>query len=413
MKLNKLIKKHHWLVLISSVAILIVAGTTYFGLKRPSNIYVVKKDNFEATISCKGEIQSEKALLISFPDILGDRTLNIYESQIKDLVPEGTIVKKGDYVALLDQSRIKELAQQNAETLQKVSATFNESKLDSAVTLSTIRDDLEQLEFDLRYKRIDVEQSVYDSPANQRKAQIAYDRTARLIDARRRNYKMRKNELKIRCSFNERRFNDFNEKDAKYQKALLATNITAPNDGMIIYTRKWGNRKTKIGDYVSFYDPTIATLPDLNHLVSETYVEEIYISKIHIGDSVRVHIDALKNKNVLACISNISNIGQDMNGYDSNVFKVYIRLTGDISKFRPSMTTNNEIIIKKVENVLVIPLSSLFSENGNQFVYLKDSGKITRRNVKTGERNDKMIIIKSGLKERDKILLSKPENEAI
>jgi RND family efflux transporter MFP subunit len=413
MRIIEFTKKHHRLVLIALALILIIAAIAYFSLKRSSNIYEVKRDNFEAVVSCKGEIQSEKSLLISFPDILSDRTLNIYQSQIKDLVPEGTIVKKGDYVALLDEGRIKQLAQQNAETLQKVSATFNDSKLDSAVTLSSNRDELEQLEFDLKYNKIDVEQSVYDSPANQRKTQIAYDRTARLIDSKRRSYRMRQNELKIKCGWNERKFHETEEMNQKYQLALMATRVTAPSDGMIIYARNWSGHKTRVGDYVDLWDPAIATLPDLNSLVSETYVEEIYISKIHIGDSVRVHVDALKNKENLAIISNISNIGQDMPGFDSNVFKVFIRLTGDISKFKPSMTTSNDIIIKKVQNVLVIPLISLFSENGNQFVYLKESGNVTKRNVKIGEKNDKMALVKSGLKEGDKILLSKPENENI
>ena len=406
-------KKHHRLALIALALILIIPAIAYFSLKRSSNIYEVKRDNFEAVVSCKGEIQSEKSLLISFPDILSDRTLSIYQSQIKDLVPEGTVVKKGDYVALLDEGRIKQLAQQNAENLQKVSASFNDSKLDSAVTLSSNRDELEQLEFDLKYNKIDVEQSVYDSPANQRKTQIAYDRTARLIDSKRRSYRMRQNELKIKCGWNERKLKETEEMNQKYQQALMATRITAPSDGMIIYARNWSGHKTRVGDYVDLWDPAIATLPDLNNLVSETYVEEIYISKIHVGDSVRVHVDALKNKENLAIISNISNIGQDMPGYDSNVFKVFIRLTGDISKFKPSMTTSNDIIIEKAQNVLVIPLVSLFSENGSQFVYLKESGKVTKRNVKIGEKNEKFALVKSGLKEGDKILLSKPENENI
>lgn len=413
MKLTNFWRKRHIWVLISLVSFLIIAGIIYLRLNRSSGIYVIKKENFEAIISCKGEIQSEKAVLINFPDILSDRMLSIYQSQIKDLVPEGTIVKKGDYVALLDQGRINQLTQQNMETLQKVTASFSDSKLDSAVTLSTNRDELEQLEFDLRYKKIDVEQAVYDSPANQRKTQIAYDRTARLIDSKRRSYKMRQNELKIKCGWEERKYNELKDKSEKYQQALIATRILAPGDGMIIYARNWDGHKTKIGDYVDLWDPAIATLPDLNSLVSETYVEEIYISKIHVGDSVRVHIDAIKNKEVLAKISNISNIGQDMTGFDSNVFKIFIRLTGDLSKFKPSMTTNNDIIIEKAEKVLVIPLTCLFTENGSQFVYLKESGKNSRRTVKTGERNDKMILIKNGLKEGDKILLSKPEDKDI
>jgi hypothetical protein len=410
MKMIKFIRERHRLVLISIAIILIIGIVVYLRLKQSTNIFVVKKDNFEAIISAKGEIQSKRAVLINFPDILGDRTLNIYQSQIKDMVPEGTIVKKGDYVSLLDQSMIKQYQQSTLEGLQKQAASFNDAKLDSAVSLSTLRDELEQLVFDLRYKQIDVEQSVYDSPANQRMTQIDYNRTARLLDSKRRTYRMRQNEYKIRCARNERQYNEFKDRDDKYQQALLATRITAPGDGMVIYARKWGGRKTRVDDYVSLWDPAIATLPDLTSLVSETYVEEIYISKIHIGDSVRVFVDALKNKEILAKISNISNIGQDMPGFDSNVFKIYIQLTGDFSKLKPSMTTNNEIIIEKAENVLVIPLQCLFTENGTQFVYLKESGNIVKRNLKTGERNEKVIIVKSGLKEKDKILMSKPED---
>ena len=89
----------------------------------------------------------------------------------------------------------------------------------------------------------------------------------------------------------------------------------------------------------------------------------------------------------------MSNIGQEMTGFDAMVFKLSIRLTGDISKLKPSMTTNNELITDSEENVLVIPLPCLFSENGKPYVYLKINGKIVRREVETGERNDKFIAV--------------------
>ncbi len=411
MRLLEYLRGKHRLAIIISLVVLICGGIVYSKIKKASKIYKVKRENFEAFISCKGEIQSEKSRPIYFPELLGDRMLDIYQLQIKDLVAEGTLVKKGDFVALLDQTMIKQYIQTTGDAFERVTASFNDAKLDSAVNLSAARDELEQLEFDLKYNKIDVEQAVYDSPANQRKAQIAYDRTVRLLDSKRRNYRMRQNQLKIRCSRMERYYNETKEKFEKYQQALIATTINAPDDGMIVYVRKWGNRKTRVGDYVSFHDPAIATLPDLSNLASETYVEEIYISKLHVGDSVRVYVDALKNKEVPAYISNISNIGQEMQGFDANVFKVYIRLVGDISKLRPSMTTRNEIIVEKDENVLTIPLSCLFTENGKQFVYLTESGNISRREVVTGERNDKSIIIKSGLKVNDRILRSKPTDK--
>jgi hypothetical protein len=181
---------------------------------------------------------------------------------------------------------------------------------------------------------------------------------------------------------------------------------------MLIYGKthgRGGDRKLTVGSYVSMQSPTIAMLPDLSVLVSETYVEEIYIAKIKAGDSARVIIGALKNLEKIGVISNISNVGQEMTGFDSKVFKVNIRISSDNKRIKPAMTTNNEIIIFREKNVLVIPRSALFTEEAKQFVYLKEFGRVSIRYVECGNRNEKFAVIKNGLKEGDKILLNRPK----
>ncbi len=406
--------KHKKLILISSVIfILMFAGVYFVGIKPSSKVYKVKKENFEALISCKGEIQSEKAVLITIPDVFGDRTLEIYDMQIKDLIPEGSIVKKGDFVGLLDQGRIKQLKQNNEEALKKILFNINDAKIDSAVELVALRDGIEQFGFDLQYKKIELEQSVFESPAYQRTSQMAYDRALRQLQYKKRAYQMTQKGLKTHISRDEDKMNLLVGKDKKYQLAFDEARIKAPQSGMLIYGRTYGrggSRKLTIGSYVSMQNPVIATLPDLSILNSETYVEEIYIARIKVGDSARVYIDALKNQEKIGAISNISNVGQEMTGFDSKVFKVNIRIASDNDKVKPAMTTNNEIIIAREPNVLVIPRSALFSEEGKQFVYLKELGGISIKDVECGNQSDKFVVIKKGLKEGDKILLNKPEN---
>lgn len=405
--------KHKKVLLIATGACIILAAGIIFGMvKRTSNVYKVKRENFEATITCKGEIQSEKAVLITIPDIFGDRTLEIYETQIKDLIPEGSIVRKGDYVALLDQGRVKELKQINEENLKKTLFNYNDAKIDSAVDLIAMRDGIELFGFDLQNKKVELEQSVYESPAFQRKAQMAYDRSLRQLEEKKRAYQLTQKALRIHVSRDEVWMNKLIEKDKKYQIAFDKARITAPQDGMLIYGRifgRGGSRKLTIGSNVSMQNSVIATLPDLSVLVSEVYVEEIYISKIKIGDSARVYIDALKNQQKIGVISNVSNVGQEMTGYDSKVFKVNIRISSDNKRVKPAMTTNNEIIISREQNVLLIPRSSLFSDGARQFVYLKEFGGISIRMVECGSQNEKFVVIKNGLKEGDKILLNKPK----
>ena len=402
------------IILLSTIGILLLLIAAWFlRIKPGAGIYKVKKDNFEAIISCKGEIQSEKAIFISIPDVLGDRRLEIWDTQIKDMIPEGTIVKKGNYVALLDQGRIKQLKETNEEALKKLIFNYNDEKIDSAVDLVELRNGIEQFVFDLKYKKIELEQSVYESPAYQRKAQMAYERALRQLDAKLRAYQLTQKTLRIKVERFETQIEEFTDKDRKYQLAFEGAQITAPQDGMLIYGRTYGrggSRKLTVGSYVSRQNPVIATLPDLSVLVSETYVEEIYISKIKIGDSARVFIDALKNQQKVGVISNISNVGQEMTGFESKVFKVNIRIASDNKRIKPAMTTNNEIIISKEQNVLVIPRSALFSDGAERFVYLKEFGGVNIRKVICGNQSEKFVVIKSGLKEGDKILLNKPVN---
>ena len=413
---RKKISRRKIILVGAGTLLLLIIALVLGGIKRPSNIYKVKRENFEAIITCKGEIQSEKAVLITIPDIFGDRNLEIYDSQIKDLIPEGSIVKKGDYVALLDQGRIKELKETNMEALKKVIFNFNDAKIDSAVDLVALRDGIDQFRFDVENKKVEMEQSVYESPAFQRKAEMGYGRVLRQLEEKKRAYQLTRKSLRIRLTRSEEYMNKLIDKDKKYQIAFDAARITAPRDGMLIYGRTYGrggSRKLTINSWVSMQNPTIATLPDLSVLVSETYVEEIYISKIKIGDSARVYIDALKNMEKIGVISNISNVGQEMTGFDSKVFKVNIRITSEKTRIKPAMTTNNEIIISREQNALVIPRSALILEDGKQFVYIREFGKTILHEVTGGKQSDKMVVIKSGLKEGDKILLTRPESKKI
>lgn len=407
----KRFKSKKTIIIASALCVVLLVVIWMFVRKQVSGIYKVKKENFEAIITCKGEIQSEKAVLINLPDIYRNRTLEIWDMQIKDLVPEGSIVKKGDYVALLDQGRIKQLKENNEEALKKMLFNFSDSKIDSAVDLVALRNGIDQFVYDLNNRKIELEQSVYESPAFQRKAQMAYERILRQMDARVRAYIMTQKTLRIQVSREEDKVKELTLKDKNYQIAFDAARITAPQDGMLIYGRTYGrggSRKLTIGSNVSMQNPVIATLPDLSVLASETYVEEIYISKIKMGDSVRVYIDALKNQLKVGVISNISNVGQEMVGFESKVFKVIIRISSDNKRIKPAMTTNNEIIIYKEQNVLVIPRAALFSDGPEQFVYLKEFGGVSIKKVECGNQNEKFVVIKSGLKEGDKILLNKP-----
>lgn len=395
-----------------TAAVMVVLAVALLGQNTltGTGVYTVKKTGFESSISVKGEIQGKNAVLISFPDELKHRDLRIREFEIKDLIEEGTLVKKGDWVATLDIDNINQQIQYNNDDLERRLAEFNDAKIDSAIELTNFREELKELGYDLQYRELDLEQAQYESPAYQRKVQVAYNKTIRQIEKRRRDYELRRLNLAVRTKRREDRYNFTLHRDSLLRQALEAATITSPGDGTVMYARTRRGRKIRIGDNVSQWQPTIANLPDMSELISETYVEEIQITKLKIGDSVEVTVDAIPGKVYTGRVYRIANIGQEISGMDAKVFNVLIDITNSDASLRPAMTSNNRIILHNRQNVLTIPRECLFSEDGENFVYLKKSGTVYKQPVTAGVENDSEIIILSGLDENDRILFSAPEN---
>lgn len=401
-------KRYIWILIIVAVG---VVALLYEGEKlTEDNTCTVQSGFFELALNIKGEVQGKNAVVVSLPDVIKRRSLRIYQIKIKDMVPEGKVVKKGDWIATLDAANINQQIQSNQQELTRHLAEFNDAKIDSTIQLTKLREELEEFNYDLEYKKIELEQAKYESPAYQRKKQVEFNKTIRQMEKKRRDYELTRLKLKVQTRRSEDHYRRDFEKDSLLKVALMACRIRAPKDGMVMYAKLWGGRKLRVGDQVSRWNPTIATLPDMSVLISETYVQEIDITKIAVGDSVEINIDALPGKKYSGVISKIANIGQELPGFDTKVFKVIIDMNEHGEEIKPAMTTDNKIILTTLKNAIKIPRNCLFSDDGDTFVYIKKKGKVWKKRVKRGLENDTEIVITSGLNVGDIILSSAPES---
>lgn len=402
-------RKYIWiltaLLVVVSVAFIIGKSELSSG-----NLHTVQSGPFELSINIKGEVQGKNAIVINLPDELKSRDLRIYGLKIKDMVAEGTIVKKGGWIATLDAGTVNQRIQSNTQELNKYRAELNDAKIDSTIQLTTLREELEEFKYDLEYKTIELEQAKYESPAYQRKKQVEYNSTIRQMEKKRRDYELKKLDLKTKTKRSADKFKMYSKRDSLFKAGLKACRVKAPQEGMVMFAKLWGGRKLRIGDEVSPWRPAIATLPDMSVLVSETYIQEIDITKIAVGDTVEISIDALPDNKYSGIIAKIANIGQEIQGFDTKVFKVMVDMNENGEEIKPSMTTDNRIILLRDDDVVKIPREYIFSSNGDAFVYLKKDGKIWKKKVTTGSENDEEIVITSGLNANDKILTSIPED---
>jgi RND family efflux transporter MFP subunit len=388
---------------------IVVLAIIYFtsSTTKTHKYYEVKKGKFEAVLSCKGEINGLVATEIRAPKVLGDRDLRLWSMKILDLAQDGKNVKKGDFIVQLDASQVMSGMREEEQNLEKQMADLNNAKIDSAVTLTNMREDIKNALLDLEYNKIDLEQSVYESGAYQRKAQMTYQKAENLIEKKRRDYRLEQNRLKMRVRRSVDDVDRSTEKIEKFKEAMKVARITAPEDGIVIFGKSWDGKKYSKDDDVSTYEfaPPIATLPDMSQVISEIYVKEIDIAKIEVGDSVRVSFDALQGTVIMGSIKTIARVGESHKDFDMKAFKVIIHLDHTNEGLKPAMTSNNDIVLANSDNVISVPLISVFKEDGKKYVYLKTPDSIKKQEIKTGFENEQSVLVEEGLKEGDLVVL--------
>ena len=368
----------------------------------------VMKGAVEVKIHTSGQLKAENSENIILPAVLSGQNVRIYEIKITDLIEEGSVVDSGQYIATLDHKVIEEVLTAARLELETAASTIEDAKLDSNLSLSNYRDLIVNSKSDVEEQKIVLAESAYESPSVIKKAQMDLGKVERKLEQDIKGLEMRQRQLRSQM---ERRNIDFNLKQERVNNLLKlydALTIKAPKPGMVLYAKDRFGIKIQIGSVLTPWNPIIVTLPDMTRLISETYVNEIDIAKIKVGQKVTLSIDAFPLKELKGEVLTVANIGQPMPKSDSKVFEVNIRVFGTDHELKPAMTTGNLIQTGAYSEKLYIPLEAVFETDSTKYVYLKKD-KIVRQIVDVGDENENFVIINTGVEKDWTILLTEPE----
>jgi multidrug efflux pump subunit AcrA (membrane-fusion protein) len=145
----------------------------------------VKKGDFKVVVASTGELRANKFVEVTGP--AQAQTVNVYQTKVASIVPEGTVVKEGDVIAELDRQPAATRMNDVTLNLQKAQAEFTTAQLDSTLNLANAREDVRNAELALEEKKIAKDQAQYESPAVKRQAEIDYERASRALDQSKRN----------------------------------------------------------------------------------------------------------------------------------------------------------------------------------------------------------------------------------
>ncbi len=366
----------------------------------------IKKGEFKIHVTATGELQAKRSEKIRGPQ--GMRAAGIWNTTISDLVTEGTVVKKGDYVATLDRTELENKIKDAGSELEKIETQLEQAKIDTAIDLRGARDELINLRFARQEKVLQVEQSKYEPQMVIQQAQIDLERTDRDYSQLTNKYSLKQEQAEAKISEINALLKQNQNKLDLYMKLMEDFIVKAPKDGMVIYARSWNGKKGP-GSQVSSWNPTVAELPDLSDMVSKTYVNEVDISKVKKGQDVEIKVDAFPNRAYTGSVIKVANIGEQLKNYDAKVFEVTVQVNAVDSILRPAMTTANEILTNIYDDVLFVPIEALHNDSFS-YVIKTDVGKVVKQEVITGSSNDNEILIEHGIKEGDEIYLTKPSD---
>ena len=373
-------------------------------------IVQVEKGPFIIEITTTGELEAKNSVKIMGPARL--RNFRVYQVNIQKIIEEGTVVKKGEWIATLDPSDFNTKLQDKAIDLEKKQSQYIQTQLDTTLEMRKARDELINLEYNVEEMKIKLEQSKYEPPATIKQAEIDLDKSRRAFQQATDNYqiKLQQNKAKMaEISAELRKVQNEYDQMLQLQQSF---NILAPEDGMVVYHRGWDGKPMKAGSSVHTWDPVVATLPDLTVMLSKTFINEVDIRKIKPGLLVEIGLDAFPEKHFTGIVTRVANVGEQRPNSDSKVFEATIEINEQDDLLKPAMTTSNRIIVNEIDDVLYVPLECLHSEADSiAFVYKKSGINIIKQEIQVGKTNTDESIISKGLKEGDRVYLSVPKGQ--
>ncbi|HWB00257.1 MAG TPA: efflux RND transporter periplasmic adaptor subunit, partial [Pirellulales bacterium] len=187
--------------------------------------------------------------------------------------------------------------------------------------------------------------------------------------------------------------------------------ITAPQDGMVVYANEMsssrsGSSGVKIEEGAMVRDQqTILRVPDLAQMKVRTLVHESKVDTLAPGMRAEIII---QDRHFRGEVQSIANQPEPTSFFSSSVkeYATNVRIDGEPEGLKPGMTAEVEILVANVKNVLSVPVQAVVEQRGKFYAWVAKGDHVERRPVVIGVTNNTRIEVKDGLSEADDVVLN-------
>ncbi len=374
----------------------------------------VRRADFVISVNARGDIRSPRSSILKAPAAPGMR--------ITHLVQNGVPVKKGDVVVEFDPVT----QEQNviSQTTQVISIQGDITQLQATQKMSDGADILNKIQavYGVESAKLDASKAEVLSQVNGEKNRIAVGVAEGSMQQVKATINAHQVGNQADLARNNQRL-DKGQRDLDTASSYLdMMKLVAPTDGVAIVLPNFRSSGTfgqslppfKEGDNV-WNGAEIVEIPDLSSLYVDLKLEEVDRGKIQLGQSVRVRVDAIPDKDFEATLDYISPIAALVykgGSTPEKTFPARATLKHLDARLRPGMSSSAQVIIERDPNMLLIPARASFDNGGRPAVYVQIGKQFVVRNIEVGKRNDDDMIVTGGLQEGEIVTLESPAEAA-
>ncbi|HTL30176.1 MAG TPA: HlyD family efflux transporter periplasmic adaptor subunit [Tepidisphaeraceae bacterium] len=185
------------------------------------------------------------------------------------------------------------------------------------------------------------------------------------------------------------------------KEQLAACTINAPADGMVVYSSsadRWSSNPIQEGAQVRERQ-SLLKLPDTNTMKATLRIQEGQVRRVREGQRavVRLGVDMPPLGATVQKISVLADNSQRFWNPDLKEYPVDLVLDNTPKNLKPGMSVQAEIFIRRLNNVIAVPLASLYSVGNDAYVFVNKDAKPVPTKVKVQDTNETHAAIESGL----------------
>ena len=324
------------------------------------------------------------------------------------LAPSGSIVKKGDMLAAIDGQSLQDHIDDVKDTVESAEADVRKRQAELEIdwknmqlTLAVAKSDVEKARLDAKAAevRTDIERMLLQ--LNQEEAEARYKQLQSDVENTRRRQAAEIKILELTLERHRRHL-------GRHANDVARFNINSPIDGLVVYQSMWGGssmRQIEVGDQVSPGQPFMKVV-NPKSMMLEAKINQAESDRFRLNQQAEMRLDAFGGLTLKGHIFSIGAIAAG--GMRQNFFirNVPVRVAFDTVEPRliPDLSGSADILLESSEeNATLVPLGALAEEDGKSYVQVKTAQGFTKKEVKTGLRNDTHAVIASGLKVGDEV----------